>query len=126
MPTYSTNEDLAVYIDAASLPETTARQHEAAYTQIRQDLRAPGWTVEQLDALTAESLEALKAPSCHYVLYLIFQSPTHARSPELLELAKLHLGEYQRTLRAAPIESTVADTDASGAPSSGGGYVVLG
>lgn len=123
---YSVNEDLAIYIDPATLPDTIARQHEAAYTQIRQDLQASGWTAAQLDALTDASLEALRTPSCHYVLYLIFQNSTHARSPELFELAKHHLGEYQRTLRAAPIESTVADTSESGAPSAGGGYVVLG
>lgn len=127
MAHYTTDEDLVpVYVaDAGLLPDTLAPLHEAAYGAIRRDLTSLGSTTEQLDALTEASLEALKVPSCHYVLHLLFQQQTHGRSGDLLELAKYHLVEYQRTLRSTVIESTVVSALGETSRVSSG-YVVLG
>jgi hypothetical protein len=122
---YTTDEDLVpVYVAASLLPDTLAPLHEAAYAQIRDDLVAMGSTIEQLDALTDASLEALKKPSCHYVMYLVNRPSTRADSA-LLELAESWLTGYQRALRSTVIESTVA-SELGETSRTSSGYVVLG
>lgn len=125
MTTYSTDEDLVpVFVqDAETLPDSLVPHHEAAYAQIRRDLVGMGRTAAELDSLTSDTLAALKVPSCHYVLHLLFQSQTHGRTGDLFELAKHHLGEYQRTLRSTVIESTADPSNEP--PRATGGYVVL-
>lgn len=126
MSDYTTNDDLVpVFAPSADLlPDSMAPLHEAAYGQIRRDLVAMGSTTEQLDALTDASLEALKVPSCNYVMYLLNRPSTRADSA-LLELAESFLKEYQRTLRSTVIESTVASESGETSRTSSG-YVVLG
>jgi hypothetical protein len=127
MAAYTTNEDLALYVASVqALPDSMARMHEEAYRQIRRDLVFQGWVVEALDALTVASLEGLKVPACHYVLYLLFQGQTHDRSDVLFERSKHHLAEYHRTLAKTTLESTYVSEDGTEAAGYGDGMVMLG
>jgi hypothetical protein len=112
---YTDNDDLEVWVtDISALPDMT-KYHNEAYSQIRRNLRTLGWTEEQLDDLTDETLEGLKAPSCHWVLYLLYQSQQD-KSGEMMKRAEHHASEYRAALKATTIASNVETEPGADAP----------
>jgi hypothetical protein len=105
---FSADEDLVpVYFpDAAALPDTLAPMHEEAARQIMADLRQQGRTALELADLTDETVEALKVPSCLYVMFLIFRTQNSVRSSaDMLATVKFWKSEYDKAMSSAPILS---------------------